>query len=237
VQKMRINNMINLLGFLVFTVSLFSCQSDKPAATHYHCPMQCEGEKTYADPGTCPVCKMNLVNTDETQMATEERNISDVSIFNLSSKWKTQNGDIIELKDLKGNVLVVVMIYTSCSSACPRLVYDIRDIHDKLGDPSVKYVFVSIDPETDTPERLKTFARENHMDGPQWIFLQGSLDDVRVFANVLAVKYKKINPQVFSHSSIISVFDKDGVLSYQREGLEEDTEQTILEIKKLIAPD
>lgn len=230
------NNLIKFVVLLVLALVLLSCQSDRNAA-HYQCPMQCEGEKSYTDPGTCPVCKMDLVLRDETQLATEERDISDVSIFNLNSRWKTQNGETIELKDLEGSVLVMVMIYSSCKSACPRLVHDIRDIHDKLDDPAIKYVFVSIDPETDSPERLKAYARENQMEGPQWVFLQGSLEDVRVFANVLAVKYKKINPQVFSHSSIISVFDKNGVLSYQREGLGEDTAETIREIRKLINRD
>jgi protein SCO1/2 len=237
VRKLQVNDVIKLFRLFVLTLVVFSCQSDKTKAVAYECPMHCEGATAYTSPGICPVCKMDLVRTDETQLATESRDISDVSIFNLSSKWITQNGDTIELKDLNGNVLVMVMIYTSCTSACPRLVYDVRDIHQKLADPSVKYIFVSIDPETDTPQRLKNFAQENQMDGPQWVFLQGSLEDVRVFANVLAVKYKKIDPQNFSHSSIISVFDKNGILSYQREGLGEDTNQTVREIQRLTALD
>jgi len=237
VQKPQVNNVFKLFGLLVLTLVLYSCHSDRTRAGIYQCPMHCEGEAGYSASGICPVCKMDLVRTDETQLATEQRAISDVSIFNLRSKWITQNRETIELINLRGNVLVMVMIYTSCQSACPRLVYDIRDIHQKVADPSVKYIFVSIDPETDTPQRLKEFAQENQMDGPQWVFLQGSLEDVRVFANVLAVKYKKIDPQTFSHSSIISVFDKNGILSYQREGLGEDTNQTVREIQRLTALD
>ncbi len=41
-----------------------------------------------------------------------ENKITDLSIYNLPSKWTTQNGNDIELKDLKGEVLVMVMIYT-----------------------------------------------------------------------------------------------------------------------------
>ena len=47
---------------------------------------------------------------------------SDLSVYHLPAVWTTQNGDNIELKDLKGNVLVVVMIYTSCKTACPILI-------------------------------------------------------------------------------------------------------------------
>lgn len=36
-------------------------------AVQFYCPMKCEGEKTYDEPGTCPVCNMNLVITPETE--------------------------------------------------------------------------------------------------------------------------------------------------------------------------
>ncbi len=203
----------------------------------YQCPMKCEGDKTYDKPGTCPVCKMDLkqIGTDtNTKVKAGSDEISDASIFNLTSKWKTQNNETIELKDLKGDILVVVMIYTHCQAACPRLVADMRNIHAKVkDDPSIKYVLVSIDPERDTPERLKEFAIENQMDNDQWVFLQGSIDDVREFSNVLAVKYKQISPLDFSHSNIISVFDEGGVLQYQQEGLGVDNKEIVAKIHEL----
>ena len=153
--------------------------------------------------------------------------------FNLSSKWRTQNDEEVELKDLKGDVLVVVMIYTTCKAACPRLVADMRSINEKVNNKDVRYVLVSIDPENDTPERLKEFAIENEMDNNQWVFLQGTVDDVREFSNVLAVKYKQISPLDFSHSNIISVFDEQGVLVHQQEGLGVDNKETVDKILEI----
>jgi protein SCO1/2 len=177
---------------------------------------------------------MRLVQIDShSKLEADHHEISAESIFNLSSKWNTQDGESIELIDLKGDVLVVVMIYTSCQAACPRLVADLRNIHKKVNDSTVKYVLVSINPETDTPERLKEFAIENQMDDEQWVFLQGTVDDVREFSNVLAVKYKQISPLDFSHSNIISVFDKAGVLYYQQEGLGVNNEITVSKIIEL----
>ncbi len=89
---------------------------------------------------------------------------------------------------------------------------------------------ISIDPETDTPERLKSFAIENQMNGDQWTFLQGDLNSVREFANVLSVKYKQISPMEFSHSNIISVFNPQGELVHQQEGLGVDNNETITKI-------
>jgi protein SCO1/2 len=124
----------------------------------------------------------------------------------------------------------MVMIYTSCKAACPRLVADMRDIEskmpkDKLSD--LNFVLVSIDPEVDNPERLKAFAKANFMDAPHWIFLQGTKSTVQEFANVLAVKYKQIAPLDFSHSNIISVFNKEGELLHQQEGLGVNNKETV----------
>lgn len=165
-------------------------------------------------------------------------NFSDMSIYNLPSNWTTHNGNEIEMKNLEGKVLVMVMIYTSCQAACPRLVADMRNIEKQIPEDKkdkVQYVFVSIDPETDTPEKLKAFSKENQMEEDKWLFLRGSEEDTREFAAVLAVNYKQISPIDFSHSNIISVFNQAGELIYQQEGLDSDyteTVQTIIDLAK-----
>lgn len=178
-----------------------------------------------------------------TTVTTQENNnaFSDLSIYNLPEVWTTQNGDDIALKELKGNVLVVVMIYTSCKTACPILIKDMREIRKQVDTQipktakGVKYLLVSIDPETDTPEHLKVFAKENNMDDDQWLFLRSNEEQTREFAAVLAVNYKQISPVDFSHSNIISVFNKKGELVSQQEGLGIDYEKTVSEVKKQLA--
>ena len=156
--------------------------------------------------------------------------IPELSIYNLPSTWTTQDGEDIQLKDLRGKVLVMVMVYTSCKAACPRLVADMRNIEKQVPEnflDNIEFIMVSIDPETDTPERLKQFSEENLMTEDHWTFLRGTPEDTREFATVLAVSYKKISPLDFSHSNIISVFDENGVLVHQREGLGVDSEETV----------
>ncbi len=171
-----------------------------------------------------------LISCQEELKEKKETTVSEESIFNLTSTWKTQDDKIIEIKDFKGKVSVIVMIYTSCKAACPRLVADMRDIESKipvgkLND--INFILVSIDPEVDTPARLKVFAKDNFMDAPHWTFLQGTTNTVQEFANVLAVKYKKIAPLDFSHSNIISVFNKEGELVHQQEGLGVNNKETV----------
>lgn len=159
--------------------------------------------------------------------------ISDLSIYNLPSEWTTQEAKNIELKSLKGKVLVMVMIYTSCKTACPRLVADMKNIESKLNKKTkqkVKLILVSIDPETDTPKRLKEFAKVNKMEDDQWLFLRSTEDNTREFAAILAVNYEQISPEEFSHSNIISVFNTAGELIFQQEGLGVNNDETIRKI-------
>jgi len=168
-------------------------------------------------------------------VALKNKDISDLSIYNLPSEWTTQDGKNIELKSLNGNVLVMVMIYTSCKSACPRLVADMRNIEAKLNKKTkknIKLILVSIDPVTDTPQKLKSFAIANKMDKDPWLFLRSTEDNTREFAAILAVNYKQISPMEFSHSNIISVFNPKGELIYQQEGLGVNNDQTVNKINE-----
>lgn len=149
--------------------------------------------------------------------------LPDNSIFHLSSQWYNQDAEALYLKDLRGKTLVVVMIYTSCKTACPILVGKMRDIESRISEKyidDVNLVLVTIDPEVDTPDVLYEFAQTNKMYGPQWTFLTSDVDDTKEFANVLSMKYKKIDPIDFSHSNIITVFNPYGEIVIQEEGLE-----------------
>jgi protein SCO1/2 len=175
---------------------------------------------------------------DSAPKATDPSEWNELSVYHLPDDWVTQHSDSLAFEDLQGQVLVVVMIYTSCQAACPRLVADMRRIEQGVENSSkdqVTYVLVSIDPETDTPERLNTFAIENRMDDGRWVFLRGSEESVRTFANVVAVKYKQITPIDFSHSNIISVFDQEGVMRYQQEGLGTDVTPLLETVHSLTA--
>ncbi len=143
------------------------------------------------------------------------------SIFLLDSKWQNQDGKELQLKDLKGKNLVVVMIFTSCQTACPILVADMQKIAKKI-DPKkseeTTMVLISIDPDNDTPPVLKKYAEERNLDSKHWTLLTSDIESIRELANVLTVKYKKISPIIFSHSNIITVFNKKGEMVKQVEG-------------------
>lgn len=177
---------------------------------------------------------INFVSCNQKESITQ---IDSASIFQLNSDWETQDSKQIKLTELKGKTLVMAMIYTSCKTACPRLTSEMNQIEQELGnyDPEkIRFVLVSIDPEVDTPEKMSEYLKTNNFDGKQWVFLRSNDAGTREFANVLSVKYKEISPIDFSHSNIISVFSKDGVLTYQKEGLNPDVSDIVNEINKLL---
>ena len=71
---------------------IVSCNSNTEVVVDqeiYQCPMKCEGDKTYDKFGSCPVCNMDLKAISDQPVVADE--ISEESIFNLNSKWTTQN--------------------------------------------------------------------------------------------------------------------------------------------------
>jgi protein SCO1/2 len=160
-------------------------------------------------------CKENSEKPEEIKPKTAD------SIFLLDSKWQNQDGKELQLKDLKGKNLIIVMVFTSCRTACPLLVADMKKVEAKITKEKLRntsMILITIDPTNDTPEILKKYAQERNMYGEPWIFLRSDLESTREFANVLAVKYKKITPIIFSHSNIISIFNRNGEMVSQEEG-------------------
>jgi protein SCO1/2 len=159
--------------------------------------------------------------------------ISSESIYQLPDTFETQDNKKITLSSFAGKPTVVGMIFTHCTYACPRLTADIKDIEDKIksekGD--VNYLLISFDSERDLPDQLKKFANDHDLD-KNWTLLHGSENAVRTLSVLLNVQFQKDAEGNFSHSNIISVLDKNGVLVFQKEGIDADPTETISAIKQ-----
>lgn len=71
--------------------------------------------------------------------------------------------------------LLLNFIFTSCTAICPVLSATFAQVQKELGkgDEVIRMVSITIDPEQDTPARLKVYAERYHA-GPRWHFLTGS---------------------------------------------------------------
>src|SRR5262249_12645453 len=73
----------------------------------------------------------------------------------------SQDGTRVSLADLRGKVVALTFIYTSCIDTCPVLTALMALVQDKLGQDfgeKVAFVSITVDPERDTPEVLKQYA-------------------------------------------------------------------------------
>jgi len=94
-----------------------------------------------------------------------------------------QDGRSVKLyRDLlQGKIVVVQAIFTTCKESCPVMARRFAVLQDLLGDRVGKEVTLlsfSVDPETDTPERLKAYAAEMKAKAG-WLFLTGKKDNVQ----------------------------------------------------------
>jgi protein SCO1 len=81
---------------------------------------------------------------------------------------------------LKGKTVVVNAFFTTCTSVCPPMNRNMEKIQEAFGDRIGRDVFlvsITVDPATDTPERLKQYASKFHA-GPGWLFLTGKKENV-----------------------------------------------------------
>jgi len=138
------------------------------------------------------------------------------SVFLLESGWYTQDSKKVYLRDLAGKKLVLAMTYTSCQHTCPTIVSNMQSIEKNLSEADrdkVRFVLVSLMPQSDTPEVLKIYANKRGLKG--WTLLSGNDDDVRMLAMVLDVRYKAVGKKEISHSNLITILDDQGRIEQQ----------------------
>src|SRR5215212_8060459 len=81
---------------------------------------------------------------------------------------------------LKGKTVIINAFFTTCTSVCLPMNRNMEKIQAALGGRVGRDVFlvsISVDPETDTPPRLKEYAQKFHA-GPGWVFLTGKKENV-----------------------------------------------------------
>jgi cytochrome oxidase Cu insertion factor (SCO1/SenC/PrrC family) len=172
-------------------------------AASYACPMHSEVKSR--KPGKCPKCGMTLrIEADkDTLNSTASRGIAtpevryssargaaipvvgnapsllssripDVTIFDQDGSRLKFYSDLI-----KGKTVAINFIFTTCTTICPPLTANFRRVQQNLaqGEVPVHLISISVDPSTDTPERLRDFAAKFKA-GPGWTFVTGDKADI-----------------------------------------------------------
>jgi YVTN family beta-propeller protein len=163
----------------------------------YTCPMHPEVKSNR--PGTCPKCKMDLRLTkpeaiekpaEPTPAYASGRKmmIPDVNVFDQDGNALHFYSDLI-----KDKTVAINFIFTNCTTICPPLAATFarvqKDMGDKVGK-DVHFISISVDPLTDTPERLKAWGARFKA-GAGWTFVTGEKQEMDKLLNALGAAVSK----------------------------------------------
>ncbi len=133
------------------------------------------------------------------------------------------NGQARSLQDFRGKLVVVFFGFTPCPDVCPTALSDLSEIKKQLGPDGDKLqgVFITVDPERDTPEVLKAYV--GNFD-PGFVALRGSLDELERVKQEFKIHAKKVEGKTpgaytMDHTAASFVYDTQGRLRlYVRPG-------------------
>ena len=132
-------------------------------------------------------------------------------------------GEPRTLQDFRGKLVVVFFGFTQCPDVCPTALNDLAEVKRQLGPDGDKLqgVFVTVDPERDTPEVLKAYMANFD---PSFVALRGTPAQLEEVAKDFKVYYKKVEGKApgtytMDHSAASFVYDAQGRLRlYVRPG-------------------
>jgi protein SCO1/2 len=126
-------------------------------------------------------------------------------------------GTAFKLSDHKGDVVLLFFGYANCPDFCPTTLAEYKNIHEQLGESAaeVRFVFVTVDPDRDSPEAIDQFV---HAFNPSFIGLTGTEEQLQfVWENYFVGRIPQVVEDsemgyLVSHATRIYVVDKAGNL-------------------------
>ena len=146
---------------------------------------------------------------------------------------KTQDGKAVALPEVidDGRPVLLNFIYTTCTAICPPMTRIFAEVQDKLGAERarVRIVSVSIDPEEDTPRRLRDYARQFGAAEP-WVFLTGS-----AASETVQKAFNAYRPDKMGHTPVTFLRRAPGQPWVRLDGLAQ-APQILAELRPMLAP-
>lgn len=127
------------------------------------------------------------------------------------------NGSSFQLSEMRGDVVLLFFGYTSCPDVCPTTLSEMKRVLADLGPgaESVQVVFVTVDPERDTPQKLRDYVS---IFNPAFIGLSGSKEDLeKVWSDYGVYREEEELPNsatgyLVNHTARVYLIDRDGNL-------------------------
>ncbi len=149
-----------------------------------------------------------------------------------------QDGKLFSDADVNNKIYVADFFFTSCTSACPKMTKNLTLVQNEFkNDDAIKIVSFTVDPETDTAQKLKWYAGVFKIDASKWNLLTGSKKDIYRLAResfFVSAGDGDGGPDDFIHSDKLVLVDKQKQIRGYYTGTDESSvEQLIHDIKKL----
>lgn len=140
----------------------------------------------------------------------------------------SQSGDTITNRDVEGKVQVVEYFFTTCKGICPKMNNNMKVIAARYAEES-NFVILShtVDPDTDSVARLKTYADSLGAKSSQWIFLTGTKEKLYASARESYLLDDQNNnkgkiEEQFIHTQLFALVDKNGRVRGVYDGLQKE---------------
>ncbi len=148
-----------------------------------------------------------------------------------------QDGQRASLSALRGKVVAITFIYTTCVDTCPLLTAKMASLQSRLGGnfgPRVQFLSITVDPARDTPAVLKRYAEGHGAQGAGWAFLTGTPSEIQVVAKHYGVYYRKTSRGDVDHTFLTSLVDQEGILRVQYLGVRFDPNELLRDLQTLV---
>jgi protein SCO1/2 len=153
-------------------------------------------------------------------------------------RLQNQDGKIFSDRNISNKIYVADFFFTSCISACPKMTNNLKLVQDAfLNDTNIAIISFTVDPETDTAERLKWYVDLFHINTRQWNLLTGDKKQLYRLAResfYVSAGDGDGGAQDFIHSDKLVLVDKQKQIRGYYTGTDKSSvEQLIHDIKKL----
>jgi protein SCO1/2 len=124
-----------------------------------------------------------------------------------------QNGQSVSDADLKGKPSLIFFGFTHCPDVCPTTLFEVSEVLDRMGDDAkrVNALFVTVDPERDTQEKIKDYLSSFH---PRLRGLTGDAAAIAAIEKAYRVYAKKVPLEgggyTMDHTALVYLMDRDG---------------------------
>ena len=124
-----------------------------------------------------------------------------------------QEGNRFDSTTLRGKVVVLNFIFTTCTDVCPLFTANVAQLQRTLKNEHAGNVFlvsITTDPEVDSPKVLKSYAQRYGADFQNWAFLTGSESQLKQVWKGFDVRVIKKGRGLVQHTSLTTVIDRQG---------------------------